>query len=300
MLLIDYCERYIQYRGASEGHAYQLRSAVRCLQVERGAEYHVQDLTEDVINSHLTECRRRGLSDSTIQSRKTNLVVLWRAAAKDRRLDDRPDIPDRYYLQPTPIRDYTPRGWTAADIARLIETSAVMDGEYQTEGGPIPRRDYWVAYWRAAWDSGLAPCDMLAMRLGSIGDDGTVQTVRIKTGKAVRYQLRPATLAAIGATCPPSRELAFPRWLFRGRVITMRAFGMAARSVIDAAGVNGSLKWSRSGAGTAVDEIQPGAGPRLLGNTARVFSIHYDVQEHRRHSIPLPPDPDEYLQTMEA
>jgi len=76
MLLLDYCERYIQYRGASEGHAYQLRSAVRCLQAEQDREYHVHELTEDVINSHLSKCRSRGLSDSTIQSRKTNLVVL--------------------------------------------------------------------------------------------------------------------------------------------------------------------------------------------------------------------------------
>lgn len=65
------------------------------------------------------------------------------------------------------------------------------------------------AYILVAYDTGLRMGDILSLRLEDIDLNGSMVVTRHKTGKPIRCQLRPETMAAIAKTVPPARELIF-------------------------------------------------------------------------------------------
>ena len=76
-------------------------------------------------------------------------------------------------------------------------------------------------------------------------------------------------MEAIDASFPPDRELIWPLW---GRLGCWRR---AAKRLVRAAGLPGSIGRLRHSSGTAVEIKHPGRGHEHLGNTRAVFERNY-------------------------
>lgn len=278
MHLSDYVAWYARKRDLKPSSEDQYARHVRCFCADIG-QVDVGDLTAAMIAEHLRNLRRKRRSDSYRRSRKVHLLALLRSAARDRSLPTRPRFPRRGELVPIRIKDYTPQGFTWEQACGILAATKRIPGFY----GPIPRALWWGAWIPAAWDSGLSPCDLLALHRRSISEAGTLQTVRIKTGSRVAVRFRSSTLAALDATFPPSRDLCFP-W-----DLTFETLRSHFRQLLVLAGLTtGKMKWLRAGSGCDVELQQPGTGHIHLANTSQVFDQHYRVEIIVNADRPMP------------
>lgn len=244
----------------------------------------IADVTPEMLALHLRAMRVAGKADSYRRSRRSHLIALLNSASSDAELQRRPKPFLSRTVPGVRIKDYQPHGMRLTDVQALLVAADALKGDYSNG---IPRKKWWRAWIRVEWESGLSPCDMLALHRHSINSDGMCEAVRIKTGARVCFQLRPKTIESLDATYPPNRALCFPLWasleMLRREFAALRA----------KAGMHeGSMKWLRAGSGSYVEQQKPGTGHCHLGNTVQVFNRHYRIDSIVRPDIPLPPDPE--------
>lgn len=262
MFLEEWAAQYAGARGVSAKYSEHLRLAARALGRTAGQPLQTGDLSASVVNRHLERLLERERSDSHRANQRRLLLTLWRHAA---RRGLAPPLPDMEDVASVRVRQQLVECWTVAEVRRLVDTAESGPGFC----GGIPARLYWPSYFRAAWDTGLRGVDLRAVRIGAPAAQFAI--VQHKTGRRIWLQLRPATLAAI-ETCvsaQPGRAMVWP--LF-GRIETWRK---AARQIVRAAGLPGSIGRLRASSGTDVETHHPGWGHRHLGNSAAVFERHY-------------------------
>lgn len=284
MKLLDYADMYIGRRDCSDGHARQMRFAVSNLMRWAG-DVTTVDLDENLINGWI-KYGKGYWRDSTRRQRRTYILALWREAANDPDLGNaRPDPPNMRRIASIRVRDYLPKCLTHDQVCSLLRNTNAVTGRYVSIG--VDQSDWWQAYLRVAWDSGLATCDVLSLKMPDV-ELGEFQVLRRKTGKPVYVRLAKTTLAAVDVISG-SRDLAFPL------PVTQESMRCQFKKIVTAASLPSwaSLKHLRSGSGCSVELQAPGMGHQHLANSQRVFNSHYEVESLTAPARPRPqPLPD--------
>ena len=285
MTLHSFAEFYCLQHDASTNYTNQVRWCVDAFAKYLGREPLLDDLSPETINRWLFQMKADGLATDTRRSRRRMILMLASEAARQRRMEPLSrDLVARIKTQPRMVD-----GFSYEEAQKLIDRllhppmrhRRWLDFVYRHTG--IHRGDYWLAYILATWDTG-APADLRLLRFSDIRPDGTVDTLRKKTGKPLQWQLSPATMQAIAEIREPARDLVFP---LPGRI---EVFRRDAKYVIQhIGGIQRSLGQLRRGAGTDAEIVHgEGAGCKLLGNTQAVFAKHYAIRRLMPRSAVAP------------
>lgn len=155
-----------------------------------------------------------------------------------------------------------PETWTAAEVDRIV--AAAPD-------------EWWKTLIEAAYWTGLAQNDLALLERRHFAVGGVLKWRRRKTGTMVVVSIPQELLERLPAKgkCWPKR---FSNEYFR------RFF----KRIVRVAKLTGTFKRLRKSSGTSVEERHPGCGHMHLGNTRRVFELHYLSRKNLR---PLTPEP---------
>lgn len=276
MILAAFASAYCDRVEASTGHRYQLLSTVRGLSEYLNVDALPQHLNEQTVNGYVAWLRARGRSDSYRRGRLNYLKILWRDLADDGLIAQ----PRRSKLTRVRVADHVVKTMRIEQVRQLLAAAESLDGEYRNG---IPKRLFWGSYVRAAWDTGLRGCDLLAIP-ASAARGGVIAIVQRKTGKRIAKRFNPRTLETIRETLPPHRPLIWPLWA------SSEMFRREAAAMFADAGLSEfTLRDIRSASGTMVD-LATGEGHEHLGNTRKVFERHYLDQSHGDDAGPMPPE----------
>lgn len=274
-LLEDYeCSRVI-----SAGYAYQLKLTVDSFSEHLGRPAHPSDLTRENVNAWLLALQRAGAAPRTLRGQRGNLLTLWREACEH----DKTIVPPSK-IRLCPIPDQIIDGFAPDDARRLLEACEHLTGNFRNT--KINRRLYWRAFVLFDWDTALRLGDVLSVERNWIWPGGFVSIVQHKTGRAIKKQLKPETLAAIDELLAgDNRRLIWPLWGCR------ESFFAAFRCLVKRAGLHGGTsKWLRRGSATAVEAIQPGSAAAHLGHKSQgLAEKHYLIQRLLPNNRPEPP-----------
>lgn len=280
MNLDEFIGEYTRSRDLSAGYIDQLRWFAAALAKTAGRRLDTADLTPDLINGHLQDCRARGLSDETRRSRRRMFLSIAEAAVD---AGVAPLFARRHVMK---IRrsQRVVVAWSTEQVGALLRKAEAMPGIHCNG---VARSAYWSSYIRFAWDTGLRGVDIRSIhRDDLLGDEGEFRrsfvVIQNKTGKPVRHHLRPATCEAMGRL-PVRRG---PLWGLWGRIENWRR---EAAALVKAAGLSGSIGKLRHSSGTAVEKVARGRGHEHLGNTRQVFERHYLDTDKLPDDRPLPP-----------
>lgn len=254
----EFAQRYVDARPLSDDYAATLKKRAAALEKTVKQPYLCNVLTEAVVNAFLKSLT---CSPYTVQKYRQDFLCMWRAAADDD-------------LVPYPVsrRIWRPKApplivncYTLEEVRMLVDAAGALSG-----GMPngVPRRRYWPAMLRLAWDSGLRRGDLWRVTLDAVRPDGSLVVAQRKTGRLVTCWLRPNTIEALKAV----ETMDWPHCL--------RTFAIHFAEITKAAGVNrGVFKWIRRASGSYVEAMQPGAGHKHLGHASSlVFDRHYDAR----------------------
>lgn len=273
MLLTDVLDRYDLSRDLRPSSVQQLRFTIGGLSRFLGRPAALADLTSDQINRYLRHMRDKGYAPRTIKGRRDNLITLWRYARRAKLTEARPAGVRKVAARPP-----APQAWPVEAVTRLLCVAESMPG---TVPAGHKAQDYWPAYIRCAWDTGLRRCDLLRLRAADVRD-GIVAVQQEKTGVVVVCRLQPkavAALAKLGDSGLAWGQSGFERFY--------RHF----RTLLHLAGLQGQPKWLRRSSATAVELDHPGMGGRHLGHrTPGLAEKHYLDQTILGQKRPGPPE----------
>lgn len=271
--LRDWLDDYVQSHDITEETAAYYRRSVRVAEGWHGAPLTLDNLSDRIVNSIVVSMLESGRSPNYVRSIQQALLALWRDAA----VADMCRPPRR--IRTIRCSRHRPAVWTPQDIRDILASAGRLRGTLGRSG--LCRRSYWSTLIRTAWDTGLRRKDLHRLTRADL-TDGAVW-MQHKTDKPVRLRLRASTLEAIDRWGRLPDDVLWPLWG------SETAFQAAWRSLIWHAGVQpGPFRRIRKSAGTAAEEVQPGAGHFLLGNTRAVFEHHY-LDESKI----IPPQPPE-------
>lgn len=269
MQLSEFVNRYLTLRAVTPAYGATLKKRCAKLIVFAGRGELAYCFNESTVNEFLAS-----LTDVNAVTRnkyRQDFLAIWRAAA------DLDLIP---YPQPRRLRRERPMPrviecYEVGEVRSLLAAAERMDGAYPSG---TPRRHYWPAILRAAWDSGLRRGDLWRLKSSNIRKDGTAIIVQHKTRNAVMVRFHKSTLKAI-ETAGGHLEWGQCDW----------CFGTHFQEISRSSGLNrGTFKWLRRGSGSIIEAFNPGLGHRQLGNTEQVFRAHYDAKlgEANRPMVP--------------
>jgi integrase len=281
-----YSKVYKREKCVSDGYDMQIRIALRSLR-----RFHKRpvlfDELPDVMNRWIAWLQLNN-SPRTVKGKRATVLTLWLAAADYGICDS----PDTRHIRRVKIQRAVPDAWTLAELKSLIEATAMIERSFYPNG--VERRLFWEAFIRVCYDTALRRGDMLALKrsqIEKIEGGHVLRSVQSKTGDGIVHRLRPATVAAVDALFPPTRELIFD-WPHG-----MNAFHHHWQEVLDCAGMdldrrNGVQKIRRTSA-SHLEAISPGAATKHLGHrTGDMARMHYLDEKISRGELPMPPDLD--------
>lgn len=269
---------YIRSRVLSAGYAYQLQLTVESFGTYLGRPPRAVDLCRDSVNGWLAHLEKLELSPETIRGQRGNLLCLWRDA-----VDNDPTIQSPHKIRLCPLPERIIDGFSADDAKAILAAADACKGCFRLS--KLNRRLYWRAFVLFKWDTALRLGDVLSIERDWIWPGGFVSVVQSKTGKAIKKQLQPQTIAAIGELLAgDSRRLIFPLWGCR------ESFFAAFRVLVKRAGLKGTSKYLRRGSATAVEILQPGSASKHLGHKSpQLAAKHYLIQRLLPDNSPVPP-----------
>lgn len=246
--------------------------------VERwaGGPVRLDQLDEQSVSEWLRDYSAT-VAPHTAKGKKSMLLALWRGAADDGLASE----PSARRVRRVRVPELVPTAWTKAEVEQLLAAAARLPRRHRCG---LSRAAWWDLAIRVAWDSGLRWADLVALRVDSIGPDGTASVTQSKTAKVSTFKLSPTTMEALRATlaaCP--RALVCP-WPASGETFRDQVTRLVEKSGIRA----GTWRWIRRGSGTDVELQLGGAGHRHLGNTRRVFDQSYGDPTIIGRQIPTP------------
>lgn len=211
-----------------------------------------QTFTPDTLSQFLSDQQRLGKSSHYRKSLRGGLRALLRHA--DERFAD-------CRVRPVRTDMIEPEAWTAEEVGQLV--AAV---EQVFHGKPTSPADchYWRTIILVAYYTGASQIDIHHLCVRNFRKDGLVRYTRSKTGKQVVTAVPVSFLADL-----PTGN---PLWPLKTSVETFR---IDFARIVKKAGLVGTFKKLRKSSGTSVDDLHPGRGHEHLGNTRRVFEMHY-------------------------
>jgi integrase len=277
--LTEYASVYVRLSDGSRAYLDQMRWAISGLEKHAGRSLAITDLTEAIVNDYLAATRET-LAPQTRTSRRNMLLRLWRHAATNPALAEKPRAPNRDAIGKVRRRQKSPRGWSTADVQSLLSVADSLSGKYR---GKIDKRLYWRAWILTAWSTGLRRVDLFSLHWLDVPASGRLTLIQQKTGRHVVAALSPEALAACRSLVEQhGSPLLFPLWC------RLSCWRKIARRIVRRAGIGGAIGRLRHSAGTAVELASPGSGPQFLGNTPQVFYAHY-FDRSLSEKLPQPP-----------
>ena len=283
--LMQYLEtEYVPYRELAVRTIEHYTASIAAFEKWRGQTVLLSDLSDDLLNRFLQSQQEKGLSSSTVSGRRTDILVMWRAAELDGEVDTMPRRVRRIKIPRLKITS-----WTLEELGKLVRAAEGINSYATIEGndGPLTfhRGKLLKAYLLVGWDTGLRRGDMLRLKRSDIQDDGRIELVQGKTDSRHVCMVRPETIAAIDETFLHPRERIFQikgAWLNQWfGVLVSRANVLEDRKK--------THKLRRS-SGSHVEAIHPGAGPKHLGHAPQgLFGRHYEDLSVSRAEPTLPP-----------
>ena len=241
MTLAKYVDAYLVAHDVADRTAEDYRWLAAQFSNWAGALGRLDVLSAETINRYLIWLRERGCTPATVRSRRTKVLLLWRASYRDGHTDNRPDA-DRIRRIRVPAPN--PQGLTHEQTERLVAyCRANMRRRLRLV--PVPAGDYLAALFLFLWSSGMRLGDALSMEYAWLGP--TVTWRQSKTSTWHTAKLSPATLEAIERIRTPLRAMVWPR---PGKSRT--ALYRMIRRAFAGAGLLGSSKYLRRGGATDV------------------------------------------------
>lgn len=155
------------------------------------------DLTDDCVNRYLAWFRRLPRAPASVNKERSNLLAIWRFAARKRYVDLWPDVEAE--VEP----DRVPQAWTDQQMFRLFAACGQETGVIAS----IPAGDWWRALHLVAWDSGERIGAVMGVRWPDVDLVGRWVLCRAETRKGKRadklYRLAEDTATALRAIRRP-------------------------------------------------------------------------------------------------
>ena len=191
----------------------------------------ISDLSEEMICKFLRDCLGHGLAPATVNSKRAQILALWRCAWKKKLHPEQPrDIPR--CREPRRI----PRAWTAEEIQLLVNHAATLSGVI----GKLPRAWWWSTLILVCWETGVRVGAARELRVEDFHPRGPALLVRSESQKTLLGQCLPLSCPTATALAEhllaPQRELIWPwphcdRWLFVCFRRIVETVGLEARLI---------------------------------------------------------------------
>ena len=169
-----------------------------------GREATLEDFTDDAVSRLLAWMIERGLSPYTANKERSQLLAIWRFAARKRFVEDWPDVEPE--IQPK--RD--PRAWTENELARLFTACSTVTGMI----ADIPAAAWWTALHYVAWFTAERIGAVLKLRWSDLDAQTGWLVVPAEARKGRRAdkstRLPSEAINALKAIREPRRDLLFP------------------------------------------------------------------------------------------
>jgi integrase len=226
----------------------------------------LEDFSDLVVNRFLDWYRRTGHSPFSVNKERSNLLAMWRFAARKRLVDEWPDV--KAEVEPERV----PQAWTADQIVRLMSACEVQTG---TIGG-VAAADWWRALHLVAWDTGE--------RIGAIRDLEWVHAdlvagymlvpAELRKGKRRDrlYRLAGDTIQALRKILLPKREKIFP-WPYSRTYLWNRYSRLLRKAGLPHDSKSKFHRMRRSVASHY--EAAGGNATELLGHSSRSVTLAY-------------------------
>ena len=271
--LLDWVDEYELSHDVSDETAAMYRVSVKTAEKWADETFMVSTMGDRKLNAALAAMQEAGRSPDYMRSIKSAVCAIWRDAA-DAGLCEHPRK-----IRSIRARIQRPEIWTPQEIAKLVAGAGKLTGQFRTL--ELSRPHYWKTLISVAWDTGLRRRDLHQLTTRDLKPEFVWS--QHKTAKSVKVRLRDSTLQLVKAWHRDETGPLWPMWA------SDNAFRMDWYRIVGLAAVPyGPFKRIRKSAGTAAEEVTPGAGHYLLGNTRAIFERHY--LDPMRIETPQPPE----------
>lgn len=154
--------------------------------------------------------------------------------------------------------------WNAVDVAALVAAVPRVILAYNDSMRALYRRHFWCTIIPAAWYTGLSQGDLFRLDESHCAADGRIIIDRNRTGKRVVTWMPPELLERVSGG-----------GRFWQLQTSAEVFRNEFKKIVKHAGLKGSFKKLRKSSGSLADQLDPGRGHLHLGNTRKVFELHY-------------------------
>lgn len=241
----------------------------RWYESRHGRAVGLDDLDELEVSAWLRDYAAEGRASSTVRSKRTQIVSLWKAAADDGYVE-----PPRRRIRSVRVVLKDPEAWTREEVRRLLDVCQGLPRRHKCG----LRRSVWFSLAvRLAWDTGLRWGDLIRLRVDQVTADGFVALPQHKTKRIVVCRISPSTIELLRQTLVDvPREVIVP-W-----PSSHETFNDQVRLIVAKAGIRpGTWKWIRRAGATDVEIQLSGAASRFLGHVpgSRIAYTNYVSQK---------------------
>lgn len=284
MRLLELAKTHVLRNDLSDAYLRQLICTVNSLAALIGFAPSTSDLTIENINRVVANPK---ISKTTRDNRRRMLMTLAGVAAQERLIDRI----DPFYIHKVKKQKQLPKGYSWDEANRIVFTlenppvewapgQSMKQGPAEWLNEPLRngliRRQWWLAFVLMAWDTGH-PSDITRFTKSEMDMNGRITAARSKTGKLIRSQLSAAALRAVHAIQLERDRKLLPRWC---HCVNKKCLSEDFGKISHLAGVGGFIKYLRAGAGSNVENENPGTGHLFLSNNRRTFEEHYWDRRH--------------------
>ena len=270
MLLSEWVDRYAASNlGLSHLGVEQLRVAGRRLNAWAGHDTCLAELSAELVAGFLRHLLDSGQAPATVNSKRRCLLTLWRSA------HEAGLAPPLAVIRPAREPQRVPDSWSLDQVGQLLRHCQTLVGTV----GDVPKNDFFASLFLVLYDSGERVGAVMQCRREDFDEARATLRIRAESQKCCRERLccvSPETVRSLRGLLALS-PLRIPIWpWFR----TRRHFFRVLRQIIEGAG----LPASKGGMGLthrlrrtsgSLVEAAGGQGHLHLGNSRRVFEVHY-------------------------
>lgn len=244
----------------------QMQISIRALEAFAGKRLTLGELSEDLLRKFLSAYRGR-CSASTVNSKRCQLLALWRAAFDEEYLAAPPRTSKIRRARSFPL---LPEAWTAGEVGRILAAADSAPGEI----AGIPAKNWWRSLLLVIYDSAARKKEALATRPQDISLAGAwIAIDSRKNGRRI-CPLHAETIAAVRLIWSAERTSVWP-WPYSRESLDKRFRKILVRTGVPfGRGRGGLFHKLRRTSGTLV-EANGGDGARHIGDTRKIFEAHY-------------------------
>lgn len=257
--------RPLKLRNRSANTIRLYRFSVSCFSKSLGHRATLTDLTDATVSEHLASLTELGRSRHTVEKERSQLLAIWRFAARKRLIEVWPDV------QAEILPKRSPMAWTESEVNKIAQSCRQEPGAI----GEIPAALWWSALLRVELDTAERIGALMGLEWSHLGGDGWL-TIPAELRKGKREDkvtlLAPSTVEALDAIRKPERTRVFP-WPYSATSIFDRLSRILKRAGLP---TDSRSKFHRLRRTVATYfELAGGNSQDLLGHSSRATTKRY-------------------------